>query len=440
MSYWWPPSLFAFDPSERAFDWHLEKVEGKNFNALVPSDVDLELLNCLPVSFMPYAKKHGVLSTYEEMIALRTPGDPAKGGLKPDRINSDGSITIGYFDFSDEDKVRRKEVTYVMNPKTGQPEIANRNSAEGGLPQEWIGRNGVGHWEKEGPDAERELGKATLPILSAIGSIASAVMSVAGLSFAAGVFAAMWGFVLQSLKNGGRPPSVDDVLGFAKAVGGAAGPGVWGILSKNEDLQRLLKDGFIAKMSKLPGTYADKVAAVSSDLAAVLPRLPLGTMFPNFSSSDWAKGLLKAGKVDLSQIKLGTAGIEEIPLSSYTDSRRDAFEPAMRAFAEPDPAKRAAIRRNFLWCVVENSSAIWHGNPQSAGAHNEVERDVGILGAGSYFDQYLAAMNASLLADIEARAGVGVISTIEETRRRDPEAKKALYDLVGDLRDRYRMI
>jgi len=441
--YWWPPSLYAFDPSVRAFDWHLED-SGRGFSALVPSEYDEAMIKtCLSSGAMPFVREHGGLAAYEQMIALRTPDDPPKGGLGPDVVNPDGSVTIQYFDFSDANHVRRKRVTYVAG-KDGSPEIANRNASEGGVPQEWVN----GRWQKEGADAEREFGKAGVSILQAIGSIASAVMSLAGAGAFGAAFGAMWSFTMQQLKNAGHPPSVDDVINLATSFGKAVGPGIWGVVSKNPEIQTLMKDGFIAKMSKLPGTYGDKIAGAVNDLGHMLPRLNLPATLPGFDLSSWAKGALKNTPINLSPdamiargkaVRMGSVA-DAVPIGDFQDSRRWAFEPAMRAFVEPDPEKRAQIRRNFLWCGVDNSSAIKQGNPQGGGAHNEVEQDSGLLAAGSFFDQYLATMFASVMADLESRTSLGVISGIEALRRSDENAKRALYDLVGALRDdRYRM-
>jgi hypothetical protein len=446
MGYWWPPSLFAFDPVDRPFAWRTEQTVATPMNPipfvkLIPSEYDQRLIECLDreASKRPFVKARGGFQAYAQMVTLIAPDDPPsikeKGGLPGDTMNEDGSLTVNYFDFSDSSRVYRKRVTYVMDPKTNQPII---KPALGGIPELLLN----GRWQKEGPDVEREFGKTGIDVLNAIVSVASGVLSLTGVSAAAvAAFQIMWQFTLKQLKAGGKPPSVDDIINLAGALGKAVGPGIWGVVSKSPDVQKLFTNATIAQISKVPGQYADKVAALANDLGQILPRLPMRSLYPGFDPTKWAAGALKGvAPPPTSAITLGTSGKEAIPLDSFDqfDPRRTAWGPAATAFGEIDPVARGQVRRNYLWCVIDNSSAISQGNPQGAGAHGEVENDDGLMNAGSFFDQYLGTLLSSSFYMLDS-AALGVINVIEGARRADPKAKDALYAVVSDLRDRYRM-
>jgi hypothetical protein len=439
VSYWNPPGLMAFDPTVRELDWKI--VEGRG---IVPGDEDAWLVTqCFAprgkdlastAYAMPTVKGLGALATYWDMIRVRAPEDPPRGGLAPDSVNEDGSVTIHYWDFSDESKVRRKRVTWA--PKNESAVIANR----GGVPEEWDPKEKV--WKQEGADAEREFAKIAMGLAQALGMIASAVLSIVpGGATVAPLFSAAWGFALKTIAGRGKPPSVDEVLSVVGAAGKVLGPGVWGVVSKNEDLQRLYKSGFIAKMRELPGNYSDKIAAAVVDVGGILPRFQLGAMVPGFNVGAWASGeakkLLAPAAANVSvPTKSGPIPLSDLP----NDERRSAWDWAWKAFVEPDPAARARIRRNFLWCAVDNSSAIHRGESTGLEAHAVTEVDGGLLSGGAYFDQYLASLLASTIEQIPRHElGTEAAKQLEERRRADPKAKTALYDLVGKLRDRYRM-
>jgi hypothetical protein len=443
MGYWWPPSLYAFDPTDRPLIYVRDPQPS-------PSELDLEFLQCLDTR-TAFVKKNGLKNTYYHLASMRTPGDPPEGGLAADTVNEDGSLTINYWDFSDENKIRRKRVRYIQDKKTGASKIDNY----GGVPEEWDRVDGKWTWRQEGPDAEREFGKSGSEILSVIGTIAASVMALTGVgAVAAGAFASVWSFTIRQLKNHGRPPSLDEIMSLYGEIGKAVGPGVWSVVTKNPGVQKMFNDGWIAEMSKKPGEYKDKLAASVNEIGGLLPRLPMRELYPlggpQFDVTAWAAGALKKLPIPaLSEIKFTTSSIspfgkreqDTITLSElHTDDvRRSAWAPAARAFAEPDPTKRAQIRRNFLWCNVPNSSAITAGEPLSLGARGGFfEEGEGLMNAGATFDQYLATLLANALRGVESSA-LGVISASEGLQRADPKARKVLYEVVSDLRDRYRM-
>lgn len=433
MGYWNPPGLLAFDPTTRALDWSYSQTK-----AIVVGEQDLEMLECFRqrtisgVSHlsMPTVKNLGTGGTYLRMILARAPEDPEKGGLAADTVNEGGGVTINYYDFSDSNNVRRKRVTWV--PKGNEAVIGNR----GGVPEEWDPSAKI--WKQEGPDAEREFSKIAMGLAQALGMIASAVLSaVPGGGAVAPLFSAAWSFALKTIANKGKPPSIDDVISLIGAAGKVIGPGVWGVVSKNPDIQNLFRTGFVAKMRELPGAYSDKVAAAVNEVGGILPRLNLSASVPGFSLQNWAAGQAKnlAPPMPVVPTKAG-----DISLADFPDERRSAWPWAWKAFLEPDPDARFRIRRNYLWCNVENSSAVTRGESTGLEAHALVEVDGGLMSAGSFFDQYLATFLASTVERIP-KSEVGTIAeqTLAERRRADPEARKKLYDLVSDLRDRYEM-
>lgn len=463
--YWWPPSLYAFDPSERRFVQetlpYADAVaamggpvpSGGASVVSIPNEYDRPWVNLwgmpeMYVGSAPMGRKYGGLAVYWDIVRgnAHAEGDPDGGGLPPDVVNPDGSITIHYYDFGDSEKIRRKRVTYVADPKTGAQVIANRNPSEGGVPQEWIPNMG---WRKEGADAEREFGKSGLSIVNAVGQIASAVLAfIPGGQAPAAAFAAMWSFTMAQLKNGGKPPDVQDVLSFVGAEGKAVGPGMWGIVSKNADVQKLFSDGFIAKMAALPGEYKDKIADVVNDLGSVLPRLNLPVMIPSFNAGPLMAGAFKKTAADAQKLiqqsfysaltpPIGVPG-KEVAIASDPAARPDAFDRAMIAFQEPDAQKRAQIRRDFMW-AESNSSAVTMGDPVGVGAHNEQEQSGGLMAAAVFFDSYLSAAFASLLADVESKTGIGIINAMQELRLHDKHAQLDLYNMISSLRSRYRM-
>lgn len=461
MGYWWPPSLYAFDPTERPLEWSRVSVAtataalgispdtAKKWfpdpNALVvlPGEYDRELIAFLGTT--PLGRNQTGLGAYYSMIIERADGDPPGGGLPPDRVNDDGSITINYWDFADGSRVFRKRVTYVQG-KNGQ-EIANRNGDEGGVPQMFY----QGKWQKEGADAEREFGKAGLAIVNAIGSIAAAVLAlVPGAQVPATVFATMWGMTMKALANGGKPPDAADVINVMTGITKAVGPGLWGIVSDSPDFQNLFKNGFIGKMAELPGKWSDKIAGAVNDLGPAFPKIDLGKLFAGgFDVSKWMNGELKKLPTPTAALQglIGTPGreVDIANLAAMHDPRGTAFTWAAKAFAEPDDTLRILVRRNFLWTQVMNSTAIAQGNPQGAGAHAEVEVDDGLMSAGSFFDQYLAAMLQAGLGSGIAKvtkdlASTQTIGDLRTRRLNDPDAQRTLVAFISQLMTRYHMV
>lgn len=453
MGYHWPPSLFAFDPTSRPFLWvqlpasSAEPILGLPPNTfpspamkvVVPDAYDREMVKNLPMS--PAKKNLGELGLYYAMISARAADDPPLGGLPPDTVNSDGSITVNYYDFSDGSKVRRKRVTYVQG-KNGQ-EIANRNDSEGGVPQEWNGSA----WVKEGPDAEREFSKAGLAIVNAIGTIAAAVLAlIPGAQIPATAFGAMWSLTMKSLANGGKPPDVGDVLSIAGSFGKAIGPGLWGIVSDSPEIQSIFNHGAIGQMAKVPGQWKDKISGLVNDIGTHLPALNMAKLWTGFDAQKWAQGELRKlpTPTNVTQGLIGVPG-REVDIGNRRDASGTAFEAAARAFAEPDPDKRILLRRNYLWDygLVSNSSAVQMGNPEGPGAHAEIEVDQGIMNAASFFDQYLASMlqsaiNQAIYTSNEKIAGPVV--DLGKQRKNDPQAQAALQAYVATLMDRYHMV
>jgi hypothetical protein len=436
MGYWWPPSLYAFDPTERILS---PKWTGTPFgfgSIPVADPVDAEMLSILDDGFRPLVKAKGKAYAYAAMLKARAPEDPEGGGLCADRVNEDGSITIQYWDFSDSSIVQRKRVTYVSDPKLGQ--VITKQT--GGLPEMYAG----GKWQREGWDGEREFGKSGLDVVSAIMTIVSTALSVFPATSAAGLaFSAMWGMTLKALKSGGVPPSFDEVMAtFGKLanIGGA-----WGIVSKSPDLQNLFKNGFIGEMARAAGTWKDKIGSCVTQIGSSMPVLPLPKMFQlgaKFDVAKWAGGEYKGLQTPAAaSVTLGNRETTSLGDFSPVDVKRTSWDFAMRAFLEPDPDTRLRIRRNFLWSGFgpQNSSAVTQGDALGAGAHNEVEVDAGIADAASYFDQYLTCAIASVARQIEAETQLGTINVLVEARRNDPVARAALQKEVADLMDRYRM-
>jgi hypothetical protein len=465
VGYWWPPSLFAFDPHERPLAWAklpvsqareaLSKITGLPLNMIdasfpnpaaevvIPGEYDLDLLPRLAQT--PFGKNRGGLAVYYSMLSNRAPEDPPGGGLAADTVNADGSITVNYWDFADGNRVYRKRVTYIQDQKTGQATIANRYDAEGGVPQMFV--NGV--WQKEGADAEREFGKAGLQIINAMGSIAAAVLAlVPGAQVAATAFGIMWSFTMKQLANGGKPPDASDVINLVGSITKVVGPGVWGIVSSSPDFQNVFKNGFIGKMAELPGKWSDKIAGAVNDLGQAFPKIDLPKLFSGFDAQKWMNGELKKLPTPTAAMQglIGTPGheVDIGALAAINDPRGTAFTYAAKAFAEPDADARALIRRNFLWLEVFNSSAIEQGNPQGVGAHAEKEVDDGLMSAGSFFDQYLAAMLQSGIGigqhlASQALAG-GPVTDLRKLRLSDVAAQNALADFIRTLMNRYHMV
>lgn len=433
MGYWWPPSLYAFDPVERPLR---PKWTGAAFASIpLPDETDTAMLASLDDGSRPLVKSKGRGYAYTAMLRAKAPEDPESGGLCADRVNEDGSITIQYWDFSDTTIVRRKRVTYVSDPKLGQ-KIDPRT---GGLPEEYSAKG----WQREGFDAEREFGKVGLDIVSAIMTIVSTALAVYPPTSAAGLaFSAMWGMTLKALKSGGVPPSFDDIMAtFGKLanVGGA-----WGIVSKSPDLQNLFKNGFIGTMGRSVGEWKDKIGACVSSIGTAMPMLPLPAMFKTgfkFDVGKWAAGEYKGLAIpSAASVTLGNREGTSLADFAPLDPKRAAWQPAMKAFLEVDPDTRLRLRRNFVWSgSVQNSSAVTQGDAMGAGAHTEVETDSGIADAASYFDQYLTCALASVAKQIETETQLGTITAIEGIRRNDPQAKAALQKEVSELMDRYRM-
>lgn len=435
MGYWWPPSLYAFDPVDRPLK---PKWTGAPFgfgSAPLPDEHDAAMLAILDDGSRPLVKAKGRGYAYAAMLAARAPEDPDTGGLCPDRVNDDGSITIQYWDFSDTSVVRRKRVTYVSDPKLGQ----KISPATGGLPEQWNGTS----WVKEGPDAEREFGKSGLDVVSAIMTVVSTALSVFPATSAAGLaFSAMWGITLKALKSGGVPPSFDDVMGALGKlvnVGGA-----WGIVSKSPELEKLFKSGFIGTMGKTAGEWKDKIGACVSTIGTAMPNLPLPSYFKTgirFDVGKWAAGEYKSLSVpSAATVTLNNREGSSLADLDPLDVKRTSWEPAMRAFLEVDPDTRLRLRRNYAWSgYVQNSSAVTQGDAMGAGAHAEVEVDGGVADAASYFDQYLCCALASVAKQIETETQLGTITAIEGIRRNDPVAKAALQKEVAELMNRYGM-
>jgi hypothetical protein len=408
---------------------------------VLPNEYDRALFPYLAST--PIGKARGALGTYYAMIAAAAPEDPPGGGLCADTVNSDGSVSVNYWDFSDAEQVRRKRVTYVADPNTGAQIIANRNDSEGGVPQECV----KGRWQKEGPDAEREFGKQGMQIIRVIGNIAAVVLSlVPGGAVASSVFAVMWNFAMAEIANGGKPPSVDDVMSLVVGLGKAVGPGAWKIVSTDPDIQSILRRGFIGEMAKIPGDYADKIGGVVNNMGNALPAIELPKLLGSFDVGQWTTGQLKSLKAptvqDLAQ-KFGGLPVQggTVDLQTFNDARRYAFEPAGKAFLEQDPDRREQIRRNFLWLDVQNSSAISMGNPQGVQAHAEVEIDDGLTNAAAFFDQYLATyLNSALLPPINSSTPASEAERqLMQSRLSDQAAQNALTAFVAGLMDRYRM-
>jgi hypothetical protein len=451
MGYWWPPSLYAYDPVVRPLLW--TKMPAKDAAPIlgfpvnffpnpdmlivVPDEYDRELLSFLAQT--PLGKSIGGLGVYYSMLEQRAPEDPPGGGLCADSIDESGAAIVNYYDFADSKRVYRKRVKYVQG-KSGGQEIANRNDQEGGVPQMLVN----GTWQKEGADAEREFGKAGLQIVNAIGSIAAAVLAmIPGAQIPATAFGAMWAFTMKELQNGGKPPDVGDVLSMAQAFGKAVGPGLWSVVSNVPSIEKVFSQGAIAEMARVPGQWTDKIGGLVNNIGGTLPFVDLKKLWQNFNPTDWANGQLKKlpTPTNVTQGLFGMPG-HEVDLASRQGPSAIAFKYAARGFAEQDPKQRAAIRRNFLWTDVWNSSAVSMGNPQGVGAHNEVEQDDGLLSAASYFDQYLASLlQSGINAAIYAQQGVGgPVVDLKNQRLNDPEAQNALRAYVAVLMDRYHMV
>jgi len=464
MGYWWPPSLFAFDPTERALIFDVLSIDDAvprmapyigvsedqarqilsgSKRWIVPSEYDMEAFpwGDIPL-FVPRgrASKVNGYARYIQMIVARSDKDPSAGGLPPDVVLENGDIVLGYWDFSNDDDVRRKEVTYVKDEKAGGFVIANRSDREGGVPRQWNVQKKT--WEKEGADAEREFGKGAAPILDSIFTITAAIAGAFGGAELAAFSAAWTGLAKNELRNGGKPPSFDDVMAAVKTAGGAAiGRGAWGILSKNDALQGIMRDGFITKIAQGDGSYSDKLAAAVTDISGYMPRIPLGSpgLVPNFNFEAWAKGAAKGMPPPSHQNVV--LGIPQAPVTlsdlDQLDVRRKAFDWAWKAFVEPDPGKRLQIRRNFLWSAVDNSSAVNKGDAQGW-AHGETEQDKGLLDAGAYFDQHLSALIGSAFKEVSSLGTIGE-EAMAAGRQADEGARAALYKVIGDLRGRYKM-
>jgi hypothetical protein len=436
MGYWNPPSLFAFDPHERPL------CQMQQFGKAVPCDLDRALFGSL--SRWPPGKTYGGEGAYWLMVAARAPEDPPMGGLPPDTINADGSVTIHYFDMADAHVIWRKRVTYRADPKTGAPQIV------GDVPDLFYKSraNPIGAWQKEGWDAERDLSRIGVDILSAIGTIAAVALSFtgAGAAFSA-AFSAMWSLTLRQLRGGGRPPDVSEVLSAVSSVAGAMAPGVWSIASKSPELSAIFRSGTISALAKLPGTYQEKIAAFANQLKAALPRINIPATVPGYTLPAWARGDLVSKIPTVPTVNTSVSALlppigppgKEVKLSELGGSERWAFDWAMRAFVDPDPLAHLLQRRNYMWLGVDNSTAISPGEGSSLAARNVVEVDDGLVSAGAFYDQYLAALDAQMTRDLEAGASIGLITALESTRKADKAAQERLLDLLSTLKQRYRM-
>lgn len=411
MGYWWPPSLWSFDPTERPFVWNIvtykeaaqvmgyaAPVAFESVKVALPNEYDREFLSLINSGWVvtpETVKKQGLLGTYASLLAVKAPGDPDTGGLGPDYIEPDGTIAINYYDFSDQAGAKRKRARYVPS-KGGGYELANRNDNEGGVPQEWNPK--AQEWRKEGPDAEREFWKASGPALSALVTImATALAAVPGGQVGSSIIAMAWSVGMKAVAAG-KAPDLGDIIG---AVGAS---GVLGVLSANIDLQKAFTTGFIGEMGKLGGDWASKIGQVSTSFGKNFPKIDLEKMWPGFDSVKWAQGLLKNLPKPPIPIAFGSPN-SQVTMAQSDDYVRHAWDQAARAFAEPDPKKRLQIRRNYSIADGGSSNMVTHGDQAGIAAHGEVETGPGVQTATAIFDQFLVAMIASI-PGIKAPRGV----------------------------------
>lgn len=424
MGYWWPPSVYAFDPVERPFLPHAGTI-GDAFDAVgdsagkakaspsdllrafpVPSRDDVELLKFSFGWGTPaMVKVRGALYTYASMISKRAPEDPASGGLCADSIEPDGVLRINYYDLAGTD-AHRKRIRLRPKKDGSGYEI---DPLTGGVPE--LLQAGV--WKNEGPDAEREFWKASPALMSGMIAVASMALSmVPGGQIPAAVLSAAWSLGMKSVGSG-KPPSLEDVIGAF----GEAGAKAVGVLSSNPDLQKFFTNGFIGQMgrelTKAKGVvddllkkgqqttvWAQALGQVGSRYGASFPKIDLGKMFPaGFDMAKWAKGELR----DLTAARPQAFGASSTPVNLSPDAPEPApdyvqaaWDAAARAFLEPDPTVRLQLRRNFGLVWGSSSSMLTHGNQTGIAAHADIEYGPGVTEACAYFDQFLVTMLSSV--------------------------------------------
>lgn len=323
--YWWPPAAGVFDPVPRPLRWEGSK------SSPVPSVEDCTIFGIgegqFPGERAPNGQPYGSgtlilggtgynrparvanfarenktqgdrLDTYRRLIDLRTPEDPASGGLCADSIDyANSSFTINYWDFSDDTQPRRKRITY--RPKGNQIES---------YVEQW-----EGYWKPEGDDAEKGFIEALPSIVAGFGAVTTIAI---GYLTGNPVLASAWSSVFKMASSpvfGGPAPSLDGFMGAAAGFLGAAPD--FGKVMGNLMTEKSLKSGIFGEIGRMNFeqisskgedvfSHLDKLKAVATKFAASMPKIDIDLM-QDFN--------ITAGAVDAYAMLQGKAPSVDLP-------------------------------------------------------------------------------------------------------------------------------
>jgi hypothetical protein len=370
MSYWWPPTPAAFDPTPRPLSWRWVTLDG--FQVRYPDPVDAEIFGidpnpaninqpaasesnnwngvwpsgALDLGGSSYNKpgaqsqfrKKGVtqrdrLAMYNWLIDQHSHGpvaeDPPNGGLAPDWIDpATGEVVIQYWDFS-EDHPRRKAVHYYPTGHDAKVIVYQWNAAQQ-------------KWENEGTDVGKDIINSLKDIIRAFGMITTAIIGyVTGMP----TLAAAWANV-ASISSGamlsGVPPNL---LDFAKAASQYLGtaPGFDGVMADiSKSVQ--LKQGTmgqvgqeisneISRFGQETTSYIQKLQKIAKDYASSLPKIDLPSAAKGLIPPDIQRAVdnAKKGLLDFdinSYKKALDVYLRGASLSEIEAIRKSAFDKA----------------------------------------------------------------------------------------------------------------
>lgn len=506
MGYWFPPSPKAYDPVARpmrtkmlsredaiaylndgdAVDRYLAMLspEMRNGPVRVPDEYDIPLYHAIHST--PLANAKGSLGAYSMMLDTGPPasssgsydkaeqiggwgsktvpmtrwmygnlpsdvysnGQPIEGGLPADTLNPDGSITINYWDLSDNGWPFRKCITH------GQ----GWNRVMFWHPQDRT-------WHEEGGDIEREAVQHFQEIMTIVMVVIRMVASATGVGAPAaallGVALDMWKLGLTQVQiRGWEPPTAPisadqvyftlgaDFIGVCSAIGKSDAFGkiandagaAWTTMMTNAGGYPMLK-GLVDVGNTVVGAGESSFKYING-----LTKLATATGIKGIKCEpddikafvkDMLSGNPKPTIVPIqSKLPDEPEGNPAI-LDSATDYRRNAWDAACLAFVEADPVNKLRIRRNAIMKWRQRSTIV-APSEQSAAARAIYESSESAVEFGIAFDQYLSQIYANAIG-VQIRREVHPITITMEAGVATPQAKKDLDAVVFDLKRRYGM-
>lgn len=426
MGYWFPPSPKSFEPVARPLGYSIEG------GIHVPDPLDVPLLEAIAKT--PLGRSIGPAKAYDLLLRMRPPpdasatltteeriggwgsqsipmrrwctGDLPEGGLPPDSVNPDGTITRHYWDLADGARPYRKCVTEGAGPK-GQAWLRVMY---------WDPDKG---WLEEGGDLEKEAVQNFKSIMDVIFILVRMVASATGVGAPA---AAIMGIMLDGWKlassqiqiAGWEPPTEPLSAGDVFASLGGNFIGLAAEIGRTDafgDLANRAQKTFTSLMTSA-GAYpmikgleslGGSVMSIGDHTAKFI--LGVGNVTGQkeptlkFSPDDVVRFTGELLSVPTPspvaiQVKAEVSTDAEADPTTLisTDYRKVMWEAACLGYVYPDQVLR--IRRNAIWKYRTRSTPL-SPSEQSAGARGIEESSESALECGMAFDGFLSQMYAN---------------------------------------------